>query len=275
MPDYVAEPSWLDAIAKVLQTSGGAMRYTDIADAIVSTGLKTTLGATPAATVASVISTNIAQKGTASLFVRVRRGEYILRSLLNAPAGVGAGPAAPGPAVAVDPDEEDEETTAVQALGMFWRRDLVSWSAQPQLLGQQQKNAAVVDFCDQRGIYLLHDGRETIYAGRVTDRPLGKRLWEHTTDRLNGQWDRFSWFGISAVREDGTLVEQTDLKIGPEQVIIELEAVLIEALEPPLNRRRGDGLRAVEYIQAEDPVLRQKQLISVVNELQAKLLGKP
>jgi predicted mannosyl-3-phosphoglycerate phosphatase (HAD superfamily) len=39
-----------------------------------------------------------------------------------------------------------------------------------------------------------------------------------------------------------------------------LEAVLIEALEPRQNRRRGDDLAAVEYIQNEDPELKRKQL---------------
>jgi hypothetical protein len=31
-----------------------------------------------------------------------------------------------------------------------------------------------------------------------------------------------------------------------------MEALLIEGLEPPQNRRRGDDFRAVEYLQAED-----------------------
>ena len=32
-----------------------------------------------------------------------------------------------------------------------------------------------------------------------------------------------------------------------------MEAVLIESLEPPLNRRRGDNFSGAEYIQAPDP----------------------
>jgi hypothetical protein len=37
-----------------------------------------------------------------------------------------------------------------------------------------------------------------------------------------------------------------------------LEAILIEALEPPQNRKRGDDLSAVEYMQKEDPEIQKK-----------------
>lgn len=234
----MAELSWRDAIVRVLQESGTAMHYTDIADAVTSGGLKTTLGATPAATVNSVISVSIDRDGHSSPFVRVKRGEYTLRSLhlgdWTPP------PLADPPVVTVNPEQEEAiEPTAIQALGMSWRRDLVNWSTNPALLGQQQRNSTVVDFCGQRGIYLLHDGRQTVYIGRVTDQPLGKRLAQHTVDRLNGRWDRFSWFGIYRVTEAGELKPQAGLELGTDQIIIELEAVLIESFEPPLNRRRA------------------------------------
>ena len=32
-----------------------------------------------------------------------------------------------------------------------------------------------------------------------------------------------------------------------------MEALLIESLEPPLNRRRGDNLSSIEYIQTPNP----------------------
>ena len=268
------ELSWRDAITKVLQEAGSAMHYTDIAEAITSRGLKTTLGATPAATVNSIINVSIQQESKSSPFVRVKRGEYTLRSIHLAAPVPPSSPSIATPGASTEEDEADVEPSAIQALGMFWRRDLVNWTTNPKLLGQQQRNAKEVDFCGQHGIYLLHDGRDTVYAGRVIDQPLGKRLWQHTVDRLNGRWDRFSWFGIHRVTEAGTLQPQSQLLLGGGQIIVELEAVLIEALEPPLNRRRGDGLRAVEYIQVEDPVLRQQQVLTLVNELQSKLLGK-
>jgi len=75
------ELNWRDAIVKVLQQSGDAMHYTDIADAITGGGLKSTLGATPAATVNSVINVSIDKEGISSPFIRVKRGEYTLRPL--------------------------------------------------------------------------------------------------------------------------------------------------------------------------------------------------
>ena len=269
------ELSWRDAIVKVLQQSGDAMHYTDIADAITGGGLKSTLGATPAATVNSVINVSIDKEGISSPFIRVKRGEYTLRALHLTNAAF-ADPSALTMAVQAQPTEDEEvaEPSAIQALGMFWRRELVNWTSSPAILGQQHRNSIVVDFTNQQGIYLLHDGRETVYVGRVTDQPLGKRLAQHTSDRLNGRWDRFSWFGIHEVTDTGNIKAQTSLALGGAQIIVELEAVLIESLEPPLNRRRGDGLRAVEYLQVEDPAIRNQQVLSLVSELQANLLGK-
>jgi hypothetical protein len=261
---------WHEAIVRVLQNSGSAMHYVDIADSILSQGLKSTLGATPAKTVSSVITTNINTKGDKSEFVRTSRGEYVLRA-----SATGTNPTTPVGIVPSNPvfvAEDNVEPTAIEALGMYWRRDLVEWNNSPKLIGQQQRGATEVDFAGQRGVYLLHDGRDTVYVGRVTDRPLGRRLFEHTTDRLNGRWDRFSWFGVCKVHDDGKLTERTDLHLGPQQILIEMEAVLIETLEPPLNRRRGDGLRAVEYIQVEDPLIKKKHLAGVIAELQARML---
>ena len=44
------------------------------------------------------------------------------------------------------------------------------------------------------------------------------------------------------------------------KIIPALEAILIEALEPRQNRKRGDDLSAVEYIQKEDPEIQKKRV---------------
>ena len=266
----IGELSWRDAIVRVLSEAGAPMHYTEIAEAITGRGLKKTLGATPAATVNSVINVSIEKDGNASAFVRIKRGEYALRSLHLAGLSTGVSTPSTNLESIVESDEEVAEPSAIQALGMFWRRELVNWTTTPVILGQQQRNSSVVDFCAQHGIYLLHDGRETVYVGRATDQPLGRRLAQHTTDRLNGRWDRFSWFGIDEVTDSGDVKAQSKLALGGTKIVIELEAVLIESLEPPLNRRRGDGLRAVEYIQVEDPAIKDQQRVALV----AELLGK-
>jgi hypothetical protein len=50
-----------------------------------------------------------------------------------------------------------------------------------------------------------------------------------------------------------------------------MEALLIEELEPPHNRRRGDDFRAVEYLQAEDPELERRRLSNLLDEISSRL----
>jgi hypothetical protein len=50
-----------------------------------------------------------------------------------------------------------------------------------------------------------------------------------------------------------------------------LEAILIEALEPRQNRKRGDGLAAVEYIQKEDPEIQKKKMKATLDAVLNKI----
>ena len=43
-----------------------------------------------------------------------------------------------------------------------------------------------------------------------------------------------------------------------------LEAIMIEALEPRQNRKRGDDLSAVEYLQKADPEIERKKRRAVL-----------
>jgi hypothetical protein len=252
--------AWRDAIIKVLPKDGEPMHYTEIAEAIVAAGLKTEVGATPAASVAGAISLSGSNEGEASPFVRVSRGYYALRQK--------QADAAP---VAIPQAEDEDESGFVNAFGMFWRRDKVLWKSMPQLLGQQQAASQAVDFCQQKGVYLLHDGNKVIYVGRTTDQALGVRLKQHTYDRLNGRWDRFSWFGIFSVEENGSLSAAPPDVFNLENLIATMEALLIEGLEPPQNRRRGDDFSAVEFLQVEDPELEKSQILQLMDGLKKKL----
>lgn len=45
-----------------------------------------------------------------------------------------------------------------------------------------------------------------------------------------------------------------------ELVVSTMEAVLIEGLEPPQNRRQGDGLKGQEYLQVLAPEIEHERL---------------
>jgi hypothetical protein len=166
--------------------------------------------------------------------------------------------ASPLPTVVEVEEEEEPETGLINAFGMYWFRERVAWE-RPKLLGQQQLGSTNVDFAEQRGVYLLHDRREVVYVGRTTDQAMCQRLRQHTTDRLCGRWDRFSWFGILPVMPDGKLAAGPNETFNIENLIATMEALLIEGLEPPQNRKRGDGFSAVEFIPVEDPSIEERE----------------
>lgn len=247
------EMTWRKAIEKVLSEATGAVHYRDLTDKIIADSLRSHLGATPAATVSAHLTTALKSEGDQCPFQKIGRGLYIWRAKAIAPT---QSPEAP---VIDDEVETEEQYEIISSFGMFWRRDAVDWVSTPRILGMQQIGAEPVDFHKQIGIYLLYDGREVIYVGRATDRPLGKRLYDHTLDRFSSRWDRFSWFGLLPVSETGALGEQPESYTGTK-IIPAIEAIMIEALEPRQNRKRGDDLSAVEYIQKEDPEIQKKKI---------------
>lgn len=255
---------WIDAIEAVLKAAREPLHYTEIADRVVADGLRRKVGATPAASVASYLSTSL-KTDPNTPFVRVSRGYFTLKAS-GAPAKQ-----KPGTAAAVEaPTDEESQYDVISSFGMFWRRGEIEWKAAPKLLGAQSIGSTPVDFSGQLGIYLLYDGREVIYVGRSTERPLGRRLYEHTQDRLSGRWDRFSWFGFLPVSESGKLGKMPS-EFDASKVLPALEAVLIEAVEPRQNRKRGDDLAAVEYLQAEDPQIAKKRAKAVMEAALDKL----
>lgn len=261
---------WMEAIVRVLKQAGKPMHYTDVAKAILDQKLRKDSGATPAATVNSRISLDIKNRPNETPFARIQPGVFTINTSTTTPTPP-------------EPPLEAEETTEpnagiLQAFGMFWRRENVLWRSAPRLLGQWRRSgtaqngrsADVVDFSDQRGVYLLHDSQRVVYVGKSADRPIGRRLFEHTTDRLNGRWDRFSWFGIRNVTPTGTLMDPDLSALSAGGVIDTLEALLIEGLEPPQNRQRGYDFTDREYIQFADPEVTERQRKALLVELMSK-----
>lgn len=137
----------------------------------------------------------------------------------------------------------------------------------PRLLGVQQSGSSPVNFTQQAGVYLLYDGNRVVYVGRVTEPRLGARLWEHTRDRLTGRWDRFSWFGVRGISNRGELSPMPVSGVAVVSLIATMEALLIEGLEPPQNRRQGDGFNAVEFIQETDEDIDSQRKQSLLDEM--------
>jgi hypothetical protein len=260
----MADMPWRKAIEKALRENGDPMRYDEIAQAIIDKGFRVNVGATPAATVSANLSESI-RKEAKSPFSKVERGVYTLRNATSAPESKAV-------AESDEAVEDAREMGLINAFGMFWSRERVQWrTSMPRLLGVQQSGSAPVNFTAQAGVYLLYDGRSVVYVGKVIESRLGLRLFEHTRDRLSGRWDRFSWFGVRAVRDDGELTPIPPAEIAVATLISTMEALLIEGLEPPQNRRQGDGFNAVEFIQETDPLIEQEVKKGLLAEMTRKV----
>lgn len=265
----MADLAWGDAIKRVLEEHGESMKTSEIAQAILDKKLRTKVGATPNTAVASYLS----QEPLRSEVEKIDRGVFRYPPLQNTSpietAETGSS-ATPDGTTAVE--VPTEEKGLLNAFGLFWRRAEIDWApSSPRMLGVQLTGSTAVDFSGQEGVYLLYDGSRLVYVGRVSEPRLGKRLREHTRDRLSGRWDRFSWFGMRPVGAGGALEEVQGSGLSPDLVISTLEALLIEALEPPQNRRQGDGFAELEFIQQVDPSIEKTRKKRLLEELSSKL----
>lgn len=256
--------TWKEAIRKVLLEEGGPLHYSDITNRIFENGYrdKAKCGATPNMTVSAQLTTN------KELFQQLGNGVYGLIDKSDAVSTTET----KSEGVKVKQEMATiRRDNVIKSFGMFWNRTDVNWKTM-DLYGTQIAGSKLVNFKDQKGIYLLHDAREVIYVGQAVKQPISKRLSDHCKDRLNGRWDRFSWFGFYDVNEDGTLMQNDfqNTKFTMENLANAFEAILIEGLEPRQNRKTGNDF-GFEFIQAQDPGLEEDKAALV---LMKKLLKK-
>jgi hypothetical protein len=129
--------------------------------------------------------------------------------------------------------------------GRMWKRSEVEWAPNAKVLGAEHHGANPIDFQDQTGIYVLHNGEQVVHASRTDS--LGASLYAHT--RGPDQWDHFTWFGLRPVGKPGELGQQPE-SIRSDDLSHLYQAILIIALNPPLNTAEDlDGLKLVEYVQ--------------------------
>lgn len=152
----------------------------------------------------------------------------------------------------------------IRSYGLFWREEEVDWSPGPgrrwHMLGRRGSNRPrlrVVDFRDQRGLYVLYGNYGTYYVGLARDRGIGDRLKDHLADRHDGKWDRFSWFGFRRVLQSpdsstglGRLSSPAAYAAGElNSVIGDMEALLIKAMGTESNMRKMNFPKGDEWIQ--------------------------
>jgi len=137
--------------------------------------------------------------------------------------------------------------------GMYWDRAQIAWETTSKLMGVEYVDGKEIDFTLQKGIYVLYHDRDLIYVGQAFDRSIFTRLREHTQQRLRGRWNRFSWFGIFEIDDQGALTTTAKEKYEYDKIVDTLESILIEICEPFQNRKKGDE-KSVEYLQVIDPI---------------------
>lgn len=256
--------TWKDAILKVLQQNKkgdeyAPMHYRDITNEIIENGLIKPNGKTPANTVSAILT------GNKDLFESLGDGEFKL-TFLGKKGSKKISDVGHKVTETKIPEIQQSVSSLIQTYGMYWVRDGISWHSNPRLLGVQSFGAGTIDLSEMRGIYMLYDGREVIYVGQATDSIL-KRLIQHTKNRLSTRWDRFSWFGIDGVGDDGKLVRiNNNIVTNITTLVDALEGILIEGLEPRQNRRQGDNF-GFEYYQEIDREVAKRRLLSEVQKL--------
>ena len=167
------------------------------------------------------------------------------------------------------PPKEPKRRVVIPCYGLHWERNKVSWNAGASLLGALRKAGEdAVNFANQTGVYVLYQWPQVTYVGRTASSGLYQRLRSHDVD-ASKDWDRFSWFGLGAVDDDGVL-HPPSAKANTEDQVTMVETVLIEVLRPPFNNKQGD-LIGDQYRQVPDPVVEEREQ-KVLAERLRKLL---
>jgi hypothetical protein len=155
----------------------------------------------------------------------------------------------------------------IQNYGLFWEGTQVLWqgagpAGAAALWGwgpRRNSNRGIVNFREQTGVYVLYANYVPIYVGQAGsgNADLFDRLRHHWNVDMRGRWDRFSWFGTRWVTNSGRLSElpKKNFKTDLIEMHDHLEALLLAAMEPPLNRQGGKWGSASRYSQERDPRL--------------------
>jgi hypothetical protein len=167
----------------------------------------------------------------------------------------------------------------IKNYGFLWDRSHVYRGAgnNPGHLIGTAPGLADADFREQIGVYVLYDSNQRIvYVGQAGNgnATLFSRLKHHMDGRLWNRWQYFSWVGFRDVNADGSLSSQQNVGSGVSgfkytDALNEIEGILIEIIEPKLNKQAGRLKSAREYFQHHDARLVDVTASDVLTELRA------
>jgi hypothetical protein len=232
------------SIAEIISDSSGSMDYGEIASKLAENGKIAAFGAMPYKSVSAIIEDAILKDGDDCPFVKTYPGAYIL--------GKNARPEHLRAAKALSSDLPDP-LGIITCYGKLWNRYDVNLMPSAQIMGCQIPASPKVNFAEQAGIYALHLNNETVtYIGQTGERTLGECLFDHTRGRMNGLFEKFSFYGFRPVLDDGTfgsLPEKADI----QEVMASMLSALVEVANPKANRRYFDKFSQLEFEQWPDP----------------------
>lgn len=152
----------------------------------------------------------------------------------------------------------------IKNFGFLWERRYINRGAggggNAGSLGEFRHGAKnkIIDFREQIGVYALYDeSRAIVYVGQAGNgnANLFQRLKQHMKgSNLWNRWVYFSWVGFKEVNANGSLsMKQSEsARVGGfkySDALNEIEGILIELIEPKLNKQGGKLKNAVEYYQ--------------------------
>lgn len=166
----------------------------------------------------------------------------------------------------------------IKNYGFLWERKYIYRGSggdgnAGHLMGYSGKSFA--DFRDQIGVYVLYDRNQSIvYVGQAGNgnASLFTRLRNHMDGALWNRWEYFSWVGFRDVNADGRLSNQQAVDSGVSgfkysDALNEIEGILIEVIEPKLNKQGGKLRAATEYYQHIDERIQEISNYDLQDEL--------
>lgn len=223
------ESKWIDAILKVLENTKSPIHYAMIWEIIRDRNYLKCDTKTPEISVNTYLQAN---KDTIVPFGN--KGCYILKKHLD-------------DNINKYMEKEVANKTVIRAYGIEWSKEKFLQN-NCNLLGKEKnsKKAAIIDFSQERGIYVLYKGYNIVYVGQTIN-PLSERLKKHA--QSNYEWDSFSWYGLDDVTEGSMHDKNKVLHMTAKSLLDAFEAVMISAINPLYNKKKGNHIGDKEYQQ--------------------------